>query len=566
MVGDHTPNDSEGNYMLVNAASTPGTVYVDTATNLCGNTVYQLGVWVTSVMTKFACDGNPVLPDLKFQVKTLSGTLLGEDSTGYLPIVNERQWKIFGLSFQTPNNITAVIISISINPKFGCGSAFAIDDITLAPCSPSIISATINGSTGPVDECADYTDVWNLNATYTPGFTDPEFQWQSSVDSGKTWTDIPGETTLFYKVPHRLSGTILYRICIAEKGNISSVNCRITSNEIHTGVHPLPESVPPETVFGCIDKNFYFPPADPKALKVSWVGPNGYSSTDFGAVIPAVSYKDTGLYKLKETFDFGCVLFDTFYLNVFPGTTISVSPTYPICEGMTENLLASSSGGGTYKWAPAAGLSNDTIPNPVAHPDDSTRYKVVVTNSFGCKDSALVSINVYKKPVANAGPDKSINLGDTVTLDGSVKGTSVDFYWSPSAFINDIHSITPKVYPPEDGLYTLTASSNLGCGTSASLTKVRVFRDIYVPNAFTPNGDGKNDRFHVLAADNYKEFKLRIYNRWGQLVYETNDINKGWNGRFGEQPQPSDVYIYYLQIRTASNKEISKKGTFALLR
>ncbi|HLG40844.1 MAG TPA: hypothetical protein VI461_14290, partial [Chitinophagaceae bacterium] len=227
MVGDHTPNDSEGNYMLVNAASTPGTVYMDTAKNLCGNTVYQFGIWATSVMTSFACDGNAVLPNLRYQIKTLSGTVLAVDSTGFLPIVNDREWKFYSLPIQTPANVTDVIISITINPAFGCGSAFAIDDITLRPCSPSLITATINGSAGPVDVCADNTDTWLLTASYTPGFADPVFQWQSSIDSGQTWVDIPGQTMLTYTASHQSSGTVLYRTCIAERGNISSINCRI---------------------------------------------------------------------------------------------------------------------------------------------------------------------------------------------------------------------------------------------------------------------------------------------------------------------------------------------------
>src|SRR5688572_21421632 len=73
MVGDHTPGDFDGNYMLVNAESKAGTVYMDTVKGLCPNTVYQFGMWVTPVMTKHACSGIPVLPDLKYQVKTLSG-------------------------------------------------------------------------------------------------------------------------------------------------------------------------------------------------------------------------------------------------------------------------------------------------------------------------------------------------------------------------------------------------------------------------------------------------------------------------------------------------------------
>jgi hypothetical protein len=183
MVGDHTIGDSEGNYMLVNSESTPGIVYTDTAKNLCSNTVYQFGMWVTPVMTSFACGGSPVLPNVKYTLKTLSGAILAEDSTGKLPIVNESLWKYYGLSITTPASVSDVIVLITINPRFGCGSAFAIDDISLRPCSPSLVTATINGSAGPVDVCSDYTDVWMLNGNNTPGFVNPVYQWQNSIDT-----------------------------------------------------------------------------------------------------------------------------------------------------------------------------------------------------------------------------------------------------------------------------------------------------------------------------------------------------------------------------------------------
>ena len=564
MIGDHT-GDHDGNYMLVNAESTPGTVYKDTARNLCENTSYVFSAWIANAMQDFTCGGNPVLANVTLTVTSLSGAVLGSANTGDIPVGFDKIWKQYGLSFTTPPNTTSVIVNVTTNPRFGCGSAFVIDDITLRSCGPSV-TATLDGSIGPVNVCADYTDPFILQGNYSPGFSDPVMQWQSSSDTGKTWVDIAGETTNTYAVPRRSSGVISYRLVVAERANINSLNCRIASNAIYTEIHPVPQHQAPQNILGCLDKNLFLPQVDPSALQAQWSGPNGYSSTQFASVIPVVQYADTGLYTLKETFYYGCVSLDTFYLNIFPSTTIFTSPTYPICQGMTENLFASSSGGGTYQWTPSQGLSGDNIPDPVATPTDSTVYKVVVTNSFGCKDSAYLTIDVYNKPVADAGPDRAINLGDSVMLNGSVKGTSVDFSWSPSAYTDDVHSKTPTVYPPEDGIYTLTVNSNVGCGSSVSSVTVKVYRDIFVPNAFSPNNDGKNDKFRVIAADNYKRFKLQIYNRWGQLVFETADINKSWDGRFHDVLQSPDVYVYYLEIQTASNKKITKKGTVTLIR
>lgn len=565
MVGDHTPNDVNGNYMMVNAESTPGTVYMDTAKNLCNNTVYYFGMWATPVMTSFACGGTPILPNIRYELRTLSGVRLAIDSTGYLPIVNERDWKFYGLSITTPPGVTDVIVDITINPAYGCGSGFAIDDITLAPCGPSI-SANIDGSIGPLDVCADYTNPMLMTASYSSGFADPVVQWQSSIDSGRTWVDIPGATTLTYAVPHRISGIILYRICIAERPNIASIHCRVASNVIHTGVYPLPAHKPPQNVVGCLEKPFHFPIADQSALLVLWSGPNGYSSTQADAGIPSIQYTDTGLYTLKETYYFGCVSLDSFYLKVFPGTTITVQPSYPICEGEYEQLFASATDSVGFQWFPATGLSNDRIASPIASPHDSTIYKIMVTNRYGCQDSALVPLDVYRNPVANAGIDKTILGGDTAILNGTVLGTAVNFNWTPATYMNDPSLMTPLVFPPSNTTYTLNVVSTVGCGSSSDNVDVKVYQEFFIPNAFTPNGDGKNDLFGVLTLDNYKLKRLAIYNRWGQVVFQSEGSYREWDGKYKGLPQPTGVYVYTVELVSPSNKKIKRQGTLTLTR
>ncbi len=561
--GDHT-RDLNGNYMLVNAESTPGTVYTDTARNLCENTNYVFAAWISNAMQAITCNNNPILANVTLTATILDGTVLATTNTGDIPTAFDRIWKQYGVALTTPPGISSVIISITTNPKFGCGSGFVLDDITFRSCGP-VVSVTLDGSAQPGDVCADYTNPFILQGVYSTGFNDPAVQWQSSLDTGKTWLDIVGETSLTYAIPRRLSGVINYRMVIAERASINSLNCRIASNSIHTEIHPIAAHKPPQSILGCLDKDLYLPPADPSALSVFWKGPNNYTSVQPAAIVPKVQYADTGLYTLKESFYFGCVSLDTFYLRIFPSTTIYTQPIYPICEGMSENLSVSSSGGGSYKWYPSTGLSSDTSANPIARPTDSTEYKVVVTNSYGCKDSAFLKINVYRNPAVNAGPDKVILAGDTAVLNGSVKGTAVDFSWSPSLFLSDNRAAVPNAFPPETNLYTLTANSTVGCGSAVDNVLVKVYGDIFIPSAFTPNGDGKNDRFQVLPLDNYKLVQFFIFNRWGQLLFKAADKYSGWDGSYNGMVQPNGTYIYRVELLSPGGKKIIKQGSVLLL-
>lgn len=562
-IGDHT-RDLNGNYMLVNAESTPGTVYTDTAKNLCENTNYVFAAWISNAMQAITCNNSPVLANLTLTATAPDGTVLATTNTGDIPTAFDRMWKQYGVALRTPPNVSSVIISITTDPKSGCGSGFVLDDISFRSCGP-LVSVTLDGSTAPGDVCADYTNAFILEGVYSPGFTDPVVQWQNSFDTGKTWQDIPGETSLTYPIPRRTNGVINYRMVMAERGSINSLNCRIASNSIHTEIHPLAAHKPPQSILGCLDKDLYLPPADPSALSVLWKGPNNYASVQPAAIVSKVQYADTGLYTLKESFYFGCVSLDTFYLRIFPSTTIYTQPTYPICEGMSENLSVSSSGGGTYKWYPSTGLSNDTSASPIARPTDSTEYKVVVTNSFGCKDSAFLKINVYRNPAVNAGPDKVILAGDTAILNGSVKGTAVNFLWSPSLYLSDTHVAVPNAFPPESNLYTLTANSTVGCGSAVDNVQVKVYSDIFIPSAFTPNGDGKNDRFQVLPLDNYKLVQFFIYNRWGQLLFKAADKYRAWDGSYKGMVQPNGTYIYRVELLSPQGKRIIKQGSVLLL-
>jgi gliding motility-associated-like protein len=566
IIGDHYfPGDVAANFMIVNAEGTPGTVFSDTATDLCANATYQFAAWITNVLQINSCNGSPELAKLSFNVSTLSGILLATYSTGDIPIKPEKEWDQFGFTFKTPADVDAVVLTITTNPHNRCGSVFAIDDITLNECGPKIIS-TINGSTDPLNVCANYINTLTLETSYGPGYSDPVLQWQSSLDSGVTWNNIIGAISFNYQIPHRSVGTILYRTIIAERPNINSANCWTISNIIYTSVHPQAPHLSPQDFMGCTSKDLYMPKPDPFADSIEWIGPNGYFSSSINAILPNVQYNDTGLYERKQFFSYGCSSLDTFYLKIFPGTTLTTQPPYPLCEGMSETLYASGTGGGKYKWVPPTGLSNDTIANPVVTPAGPIEYKLYYTNSYGCQDSAYFDLRVYKNPKADAGPGKIILRGDSVTLNGSAEGSDIEYYWSPSVFMDDSSSLMPIINPSYDVLYTLHVVSTVGCGEVSSGVQIKVYDDIYIPNAFTPNGDGKNDKFHVLALDDYQLGSFTIYNRWGRIVFKGSNTADGWDGTFNGLPQPTGAYVYYLELKNNAGKKIFKKGTLLLVR
>jgi len=147
-----------------------------------------------------------------------------------------------------------------------------------------------------------------------------------------------------------------------------------------------------------------------------------------------------------------------------------------------------------------------------------------------------------------------------------VKGTAVDYYWTNSASMNDPLVLQPAVFPSVESQYTLNAVSTVGCGTASSGVIVTVYKDIFIPNAFSPNDDGKNDVFRVFALDSYELISFDIFNRWGSRVFSTTNTSTGWNGKVNGYTQETGVFVYYIEIKNRSGKIKSIKGNVLLIR
>jgi gliding motility-associated-like protein len=219
-----------------------------------------------------------------------------------------------------------------------------------------------------------------------------------------------------------------------------------------------------------------------------------------------------------------------------------VSPDTIICPGDTADLRAS--GGTIYSWSPTATLSFPDSSRTDAWPLTPTTYTVTVATNNGCVQNISVTVGIYPSPFVNAGDDQYITFGTETQLSGLASSTD-SIFWTSIDTLSCYNCFDPLVMPDETTAYILHTVDNNGCENKDTVT-VYLDGTLYVPNAFTPNGDGKNDYF-VIMGEEIVKYKLRIFDRWGLLLYETEDMNQFWDGRNRGEVVQIDTYVWKIE-------------------
>ena len=244
---------------------------------------------------------------------------------------------------------------------------------------------------------------------------------------------------------------------------------------------------------------------------------------------------------------------------------------FTICYGTTATL--NGSGGTIYHWTPATYLSNSGIASPVAAPPlaGTYIYALDVTNAFGCKSIKTDSVVLTVLPPVKvfAGNDTIITLNQPLQLNATELSHAgiVSWSWSPSFGLNNPNIQGPVARLTQETTYIVTGRSAEGCiGRDDIRVQVFAKADLYVPTAFTPNGDGRND-FAVVIPAGIRELRFfRIFNRWGDLVFSTSNAAKGWDGNLRGIKQNGDVFVWEAEGVDFTGRVIFKKGTVALIR
>lgn len=302
----------------------------------------------------------------------------------------------------------------------------------------------------------------------------------------------------------------------------------------------------------------------------SWSPAAGLSCTS--CANPVANPNNDRDYIVRGTTIHGCSASDTIHVSVAFPINVTGSPADSLCTGSSVDL--SVSGAATYQWSPSHGLSSTTGSHVTARPDHTLTYEVVGSDAVGCfKDTVHIPVRVFPIPTVEAGPDATINVGYAIDLIPQISSDVTIATWSPTGgqFRSDWPSMTVK--PKETTTYTLDVATAGGCTARDSRTVYVICNgaNVFIPNTFSPNGDGTNDVFYVRGTGLFTIRSVRIFNRWGEMVFQrgeirANDVNAGWDGTYKGQKLNPDVYVYIVDITCDNNTILTYKGNIALIK
>lgn len=227
------------------------------------------------------------------------------------------------------------------------------------------------------------------------------------------------------------------------------------------------------------------------------------------------------------------IVFDT-----IPSVCADVAP-FQLSETTIINALP---GNGVYT---GTGISSSGIFNPKTAAAGTHIIRYTYTGTNGCSNYKEQTIKVFSVPTVDAGPNRFVLEGGNAMLLGTASGNNITYLWSPASGLNNTTIAQPIATPANDITYTLKVTSADGC-TASDTVFVKVLKTPAIPNVFTPNGDGINDTWQIQYLESYPGATIEIFNRYGQLLFQSVGYSKAWDGTLNGKPLPAGTYYYII--------------------
>jgi gliding motility-associated-like protein len=527
-------DDPNGYMMIVNAAFAPGLFYEQQVDDLCENLLYQFTADVRNVI---APGINELLPNISFLLDGVEAFTTG-------PVGETGRWQNYGFTFTARPGQTSITLALRNNAPGGQGNDLALDNIEFRACGPEALIAGIE----TIRVCENGNGVVLAAEIIGTQYDTPAQQWQRSLDGGNNWIDIPGANELTYTHMPDGNEIYFYRYALASgTANLANLKCRVLSNVKVLEVVPLLTEI-----------------TDTICAGLSYTVGNQ-------------AYTTTGIFVDTLASSLGCDSIVTLELTVLddPGLVTNFATTDPSCSYLADGsiqLLDVSNGSAPYRY------QFDGMPRNLATTATDLaegEYDYEVTDRFGCRAEGTLTLRSPNVFIFELGPDQSLSLGQGVRLRTGATDLITNYDFSPPGVIDCTADCEGELLLPTETLtLVLTASSPQGCVFTDSITfVVMTDRLVYPPTAFSPNGDGVNDKFILFGAtpNVTRIARLEVYNRWGGRVFSgvdlpLNETSLGWDGRVNGQAAETGTYFYVAQVVFLDGRSLPYQGDFVLVR
>lgn len=355
-----------------------------------------------------------------------------------------------------------------------------------------------------------------LSLTAAPGFD--SYTWQDGASGPGYTIDSAGQYRL----------TALYGTCpIRDTVDVAG----------HTNTGDL---LGPDTVL-CAGAGLTVDGSTPNGLRYRWN--DGLSS-------PTRRIETAGEYRMDVEDSDGCITRDILRVGFHPPVSVNLGSDTLLCQGESLQLRPSLSGAQQQRWQDGSTADTFTVTSP-------GEYRLQAFGAGGCTAADSIEVRYSSLQPVHLGPDLSLCRGQEATLEAEVNGAT-ELQWSNGARSASITVDTSGTYAVEvsDGRCRFRAEQRVE------------FRDcctLYAPNAFSPNGDGTNDRYLLFFGCDLISFRLRLFNRLGQLVFDSSDIDAGWNGLMGSREAPAGVYLYTVEYSFEKNGQVIEEQEYGSL-